>query len=357
VKNKVFGIYWKSGIVIGIAIFFFLIFMNGLARNNLTLGEYTRAFLGFNPLQWFDFLFMYFRYPVTGIADTGSCWDFIWYICYLFFVGGAIGLVIRYFRDRYLLHKKGVEHVQAAVKSKHVWMGLGGLLIFLLVVNLPQFFHYRERQLLDAVSKNDYKEIEQCINRGADINYSNFEFGTVLTYAVVNSDMKTVELLLKLGANPNIPMPYSAYLGTPLTAACRNNDINRVKLLIDKGADPNIPWDDTTPLFWAVSSKNSQMVMLLLDKNADVNKVNQHEENALWWFGDVRDHNKKNDMIIIIKAIASRGINLNARDMMGDTLLEMVIRNKYPHEVIDLLKSLGAKTRKELESADSAKAK
>jgi ankyrin repeat protein len=176
--------------------------------------------------------------------------------------------------------------------------------------------------LAKAVEDNDVEKIkEEVISNKVNINYQESRFGnSLLMLAITNSQYKTTEELLKLGADPNLKDFYRGsnsvidatdnedpkYLilvlkyggnansletapgkdedrsrSTPLNYAISNVDahsFNKVKLLIDAGADINYFNDGpevytNLPLADALIHNNMEALLFLLEKGADYNKI------------------------------------------------------------------------------------
>lgn len=89
-----------------------------------------------------------------------------------------------------------------------------------------------------------------------------------LILAVINCDMKQVELLVKKGADVNAKDRYGQ---TALMWAVIKAEIPIIKLLIQKGAEINAQdGEGNSALIWAVVTENINTVRLLLNKGADV---------------------------------------------------------------------------------------
>jgi ankyrin repeat protein len=88
--------------------------------------------------------------------------------------------------------------------------------------------------------------------------------GTGLYHMVISNDFNGVEFLLKLGANPNVPVNESL----PLTLAARSNNIRLAQLLLEYGADVNGTTTNKffTPLSMAYFARNKEMCRLLLER-------------------------------------------------------------------------------------------
>ncbi|MDQ2771687.1 MAG: ankyrin repeat domain-containing protein [Bacteroidota bacterium] len=104
-----------------------------------------------------------------------------------------------------------------------------------------------------------------------------------LKKAVLKSDLPTVEMLLKGGADPNaaieiVPGSATTYLITAVT----DNSLEVVKLLLSAKAQVNqTDAFKTTPLMTAVSKGNPAMVALLLSSGADSRATDDDGKDAL----------------------------------------------------------------------------
>ncbi|KAL7782096.1 hypothetical protein V8C43DRAFT_310567 [Trichoderma afarasin] len=75
------------------------------------------------------------------------------------------------------------------------------------------------------------------VNRENDTNY---RYGNVLIAAVCSSQLESVQILLKAGANVNAAVHNGSY-GSALVAAATHMSPEIVRLLLEHGADPNLP--------------------------------------------------------------------------------------------------------------------
>jgi len=105
---------------------------------------------------------------------------------------------------------------------------------------------------------------------------------TPLHQAVRQNDLKTVEALLKKGADAKAATRYGV---TPIGLAALNGNAAILRRLIDAGADPNSasPGGETA-LMTAARTGNTDAVTLLLDRRANVNaKDPVRSQTALMW--------------------------------------------------------------------------
>ena len=94
-----------------------------------------------------------------------------------------------------------------------------------------------------------------------------------------------VEELLNLGVNPNLKMfdskDWTKY--TALVSASRKGHAKIVELLLKRGADPNIPcdWGQTALIVASGRAGHFGIVKMLLEAKVDPNQQDKHEQTAL----------------------------------------------------------------------------
>ena len=119
-----------------------------------------------------------------------------------------------------------------------------------------------ETCLFDAVRGKKYEMVELLIEKGIDINLTNFYDDNALKTAVSmgSQNINIVRLLLESKINPNLK---SIHGETPLHEAVRQGNAQLVKLLLQYKADPSIKDDNgKTAADWAESRKMDKITIL-----------------------------------------------------------------------------------------------
>lgn len=109
--------------------------------------------------------------------------------------------------------------------------------------------------LLRSISTRNVPLITYLIERGADVNRTDFEQRSPLLMALFWSlDIKLIDLILSKGAAVNVI--YKLDFSTPLHAACNGDYEQAIRLLLNYGADISaINGEGKTPLFLSLSCK------------------------------------------------------------------------------------------------------
>ena len=158
-----------------------------------------------------------------------------------------------------------------------------GAVVKFLLVNLPEEKAIGSEYCLLAQMAcvvGDIECIDLLLQRGMDVNFSGYHYGTVLQAASRVGNVEMVERLLEAGAELNI---LQGVHGTPLRAAVVQGHEGLVRMLIARGSDVNLRCGDESPsvLHLALESRNNAIFELLLDAGADMNIVAMHKQHVL----------------------------------------------------------------------------
>lgn len=124
------------------------------------------------------------------------------------------------------------------------------------------------------------------------------------------------------------PLDYTA-----LHCAVLNNNLEMVQVLVEAGADINArDAFECTPLLYSVASKNGDVSIakLLVEKGADVFVRDKNDRSAL----KLALENRHFEIAkLIVQVITRSGININAQDRTGSTLLMNAVDHGDPEFV------------------------
>jgi hypothetical protein len=219
-------------------------------------------------------------------------------------------------------------------------------------------------KLAKAVDSEDTIKIKRILHEGIiSVNYQEPYFGhTVLLWAVRMGKIKSVEVLLKNGADPNLPNTYNG--SSAFMEACKfginyDRDTQILKLLMEYGGDPNCEEKGPrrqgnktrkTPLILAASCC-FEKVKLLVEAGADIDYRTEFGGNAL--FSALIGANESLEILhyLVIEKKADIGMPLYTTIAGKEVFLsDDLLKIRWPEEeakqklLIDLLKYVNGKT-------------
>lgn len=147
---------------------------------------------------------------------------------------------------------------------------------------------FKEAQLQAAqeIFDEDNQKLKNILKNHPDyINKMDEKTGyTLLMYSSIIENIPAMEMLLKMGADPNIIIPYQGLNDTPLSHAVATNNYEMLKLLLDYKASPN-PAVGSSPLCDAMmlgeENTEKKMIDFLLENGADINHVSYLGDNIM----------------------------------------------------------------------------
>lgn len=132
------------------------------------------------------------------------------------------------------------------------------------------------------IGRCNLEKVKLLTEHGADINYSNFEYGPVIAAAVSKECIDIVKYLVSQGVDPAMTYTngysYSGKSYSLLNAAVGNKTTEIAEYLIEQGADINTQTDSVSGLpliFVALRSENIELLKLLIEKGADTSVVDK----------------------------------------------------------------------------------
>lgn len=134
-----------------------------------------------------------------------------------------------------------------------------------------------------SVNQGDvYQAQALALEASAEVNASNSLGETCLHIAAARGRLSMMELLLGLGADPNVTRLERFGSQTPLHVAVKESHIKVVELLLEHDGDPNIPdAHGKTPLHDAARKGDLLMVELLLRHGCALNALDCVRKTAI----------------------------------------------------------------------------
>ena len=121
-------------------------------------------------------------------------------------------------------------------------------------------WHVNE-ELFQAVFRKDVSEAARILREGSRVNARSIRGYSVIHCAVMNNDLRMVQLLTTHGVDVNL---VCNHLKTPLHIAAKYSCEAVTKLLLEHGADPDAGSEWGTPLTVAVTENNSSVALMLI---------------------------------------------------------------------------------------------
>ncbi len=157
-----------------------------------------------------------------------------------------------------------------------------------------------------AALTNDTKYIVKYYKSDNDLFIKDDRLQTLLHLASRNKAFHSMELLLKLGLNPNIGDKYNE---TPLHISSYMGDIAMVKLLLNNNADPNFKNSSLqTPLHRAAFKGRVEVLKILIDYHADIYAVDENRTSMI-------QYAVRSKKIKAVKFLVEQGAIVNSLDI------------------------------------------
>lgn len=134
--------------------------------------------------------------------------------------------------------------------------------------------------LSNAVKNPHFQITKLLLDKGADINSTDFYSYTPLNLASYYGFTDVVQFLLSRGADPNIVNNNGE---SPLLSAAQKGYTEIAQILIENGANVNESEKDKnwTALHFSAKQGNGALVCLLLEREANSNKKDKNGQTAI----------------------------------------------------------------------------
>ncbi len=173
-------------------------------------------------------------------------------------------------------------------------------------------------KLAEAVRDGNEKNIKELVTQGIDPNAIGDRDTSLLFWAMLNQSKRGFKALLNAGADPTIPDKNGR---TMLHIAAAINTPEYLAILLDYGMDPNIKNTEggETPLFDAVGEQSHLQFDRLIDAGADINAQDIMGDSVLHHAASTRNTSS------VIKLL-EMGANPNIKNNQGKTFQSSFFR-------------------------------
>lgn len=205
--------------------------------------------------------------------------------------------------------------------------------------NSSQLNYYK---LCKAIIGDDSRAIRRLINLSKDVNFRDIEAESPLKFAIWLGQLKTVELLLEKGADPNREDPNHQ----SVLLLAMSKSLEMVKVLVKFKTDINkVVYSGKnsskkTPLYWATENGDIELLKFLLESGARVNSLNDCYTGVC---DDTPLHSAcREGYFDELKLLLNYGAMVNAKNSLGETPLLVNCETDEDVDCIKLLVSYGA---------------
>lgn len=192
-----------------------------------------------------------------------------------------------------------------------------------------------ESPLLIAVVTGQYKTVECLIKAGADVNYRKEGYGmSALHIAIKFNRIQILDLLLECNADVNCSYVTNEMVTTPLHLAAANIGRIPTKMLLERGAMANLPVVNDEPytsaLHVAAKCGNIAGCQMLLQYGAKIDQVDKDNATALYLAAEAD----------VVNLLLENKANPNIANKKGDTPLLRISKWMESKSTLECVKNL-----------------
>ncbi|UXK08876.1 hypothetical protein N5094_01105 [Shewanella putrefaciens] len=217
------------------------------------------------------------------------------------------------------------------MKMRNLTMvGLLSILLLLTACNdgkMEQFNHAPEEffnepnviELALAALNNNEKKVEELMQQGIDINYQGKDGMTPLLWVLGQQNKQGFNLLLRLGADPNMPVDTG---GSVMTFAAGADDPVYLQMALANGGDPNYFHRSRkhSLIFDTISPGRIEHIKLLVKHGADINATDALGDVPIMTAASLNQYD-------IVYFLLEQGADFKRANRWGKTIKDVIENN------------------------------
>ncbi|WP_415860766.1 ankyrin repeat domain-containing protein, partial [Vibrio metschnikovii] len=146
------------------------------------------------------------------------------------------------------------------------------------------FFSGQLLAVAEAIKKQDIEKARQLAEKLPDIDAPGAKHFTLLAFAVADTNIPAIKMLMALGADPAAKLGDSDVSRTVAHFAMWRKTTQALRAMLEAGMDTEIKRGDGTLIFDVPTLKENDSLKLLVEFGADVNARDSLGETVLFSF-------------------------------------------------------------------------
>jgi len=138
-----------------------------------------------------------------------------------------------------------------------------------------------------AIKKKDIEKAKQLAEKLPDVDAPGTENFTLLAFAVADTNIPAIKMLMALGADPSTKLGSRGQNGSVAYFAMWRKTTEALKAMLEAGMDTEIKRDSDTLIYDAPSLEDNDSLRLLVEFGADVNARDSLGQTPLFDFINV----------------------------------------------------------------------
>lgn len=145
-------------------------------------------------------------------------------------------------------------------------------------IHIANFPEPQVAALVRALIAGDGSKVKELASAGVDLDSVGLYESTPVAVSIETNNLKMLELLLELGADPNFITPKEI---SAAEHAASHKKPGYLRLMLESGLDPNIKSWNKPIIFFAIENNRWQQFDMLVEAGADVLNTKTEDESTV----------------------------------------------------------------------------